>query len=552
MARSSSPHRLFDLVMLVILAGLAFGFARCLWQIPQQHDSLPPSVIMIGIGFGIWFAVWRGARTKRTGPVCAECGRRFDPHGQLVNSNLCARCRQASLPRAQSGREQRVTWLGIVFGLTILMAVFGVPFWNPLVARFGGFSWALYPLLALGATLGLLVAIFLVLLTVNVVRNWRMRFEKPTLALARKSAGDEGTIARTGPVTIWWSGPTDPVPMVTEQMEIVRQRFERLVDEPVEAPPLRVLVFDKRRAFVAYHRNTVADRSLFDCLYAGRPVYSLSLSTEPARLRLADPSKSMRTGLVLYLLESFKGYHPAYWLQSGISSHLSTDQGADAREHLKRRMKVSLANGAALRAAELTSKLTPLRTREQLGSLVDHSSFARVMQRRGQSWSVIEYLAGAEAPAERLGRFRSFLSDLSRATSQEETFARHFGHGFDTLVEEWQAWVKQKALGSDAVPPSDIRTAIMEMLVPAIRDRSKKAQDRIQAMRSMGATGYALGADTLIDGLREGDDRFTETATWALESISGLAYGSDPARWSEWWASRDPKVISEFEFAEIR
>jgi hypothetical protein len=338
--------------------------------------------------------------------------------------------------------------------------------------------------------------------------------------------------------------------MLTEQMETVRQRFERLVDEPVETPPLRALVFDKRRAFAAFHRNAVADRSLFDCLYAGGPVYSITLSTEPARLRLADSSRSFRTGLVLYFLESFKGFHPAYWLQSGISSLLSADPGTDAREHLNRRMKAALANGCTLNADEFTTQLTPSRAREQMGALVDHSAFVRVFQLRGQSWSVIEYLEGSSAPAERIGRFRSFLSDLHKADSQEETFARNFGHGFDALLEEWQAWVEQQDLGSDAVPPSDIRSAIIEMLVPAIRDRSKKAQDRIQAMRSLGATGYVLGADTLIEVLREADDRFTETATWALESISGLAYGSDPSRWSEWWANRDPKVISEFEFAE--
>jgi hypothetical protein len=104
-------------------------------------------------------------------------------------------------------------------------------------------------------------------------------------------------------------------------------------------------------------------------------------------------------------------------------------------------------------------------------------------------------------------------------------------------------------LGADPVPPPEIRTAIIEKLVPAISDRSKNAQDRIQAMRSMGATGYVLGADTLIDVLREGDDRFTETATWSLEAISGLALGNDAARWSHCWAERNPKEVSASEFA---
>ena len=101
MARGNTKFRLFDLLMWVILAGLVFSFLRCLSQIPQQHDSLNPSVIVTGLGFGIWYVVWSRARTKRSGPFCAECGKPFYPHGQLANSTLCWRCRAETLPRAR-------------------------------------------------------------------------------------------------------------------------------------------------------------------------------------------------------------------------------------------------------------------------------------------------------------------------------------------------------------------------------------------------------------------------------------------------------------------
>ncbi len=68
-------------------------------------------------------------------------------------------------------------------------------------------------------------------------------------------------------------------------------------------------------------------------------------------------------------------------------------------------------------------------------------------------------------------------------------------------------------------------------------------------MRALGGAGYVLGADALVEMLRERDDRFTNAATWALESISGFAWGSDADRWSEWLAGRDPKAVSAFEFA---
>jgi hypothetical protein len=550
MPRTRPQFRLFDLLMWVVLCALILGFARAIWQIPQQTDSFGGSAIFVCIAFGIWFVLWSTVRARRTGPICQECGRRFWADGQLANSTLCARCRPASLPRVQARREQLVGWLALLFSITIVTALIGLPFWNALVAKVGPFSWILYPLLALGAALSFLAAVIAVLAVIFIIRNWRLRFEKPTLALARKSARDEGTIARTGPLTIWWSGPTDPVPLVTEQMETVRRRFEHLIDEPVDTPPLRLLIFSERRAFAAYHRNIVSEKGIYDCLYVPRPTRALTLSTEVPRFRMVDPARSLRSGFVLYLLETYKGFAPSPWLQSGISTLLASDSGGDAREQINRRMKVAIASGANLNAAQFFSNPSALQMREQMGPLVDHSPFARVWQFKGQSCSVLEYLAGSDSPPDRLGRFRSLLSDLKPTGSQEAVFERHFGHGFAALLEQWQSWVLEQGPGNDPIPPPEVRAAIIDRLVPAIVDRSKKAHDRIVAMRSLGSAGYVVGAGTLIDVLREGDDRFTQTATWALESISGLAWGADPDRWSDWWSTRDPQALGALELTE--
>jgi len=542
MARSRPQFRLFDLVMWVILAGIVFAFVRQLMQIPYRRDGDSDGpVIFVCVLFGIWFAVWRLVRAKWTGPVCQECGRRFLAEGILANSTLCARCRPASLPPAQSRREQTGSWLAVLFAMTIVMGLIGLPFWNSLVARLGGFAWLVYPLLAFGATLGLLVALVLALAVTALVRNGRMRYEKPALAWARKCARQEGTIERSGPLTIWWCGPHDPVPMVLEQMGIARTRFEHLVDEPVVAPPLRVLVFDARTGFVAYHRNLLADMSQLDCAYSGIPARSVSLSAEVTRLRLHDPARSIRSSFALYLLETYKGFLPPLWLQFGIGCAVSFDPRGDARAQLNRRMKVSLAKGTTISAADLFAPKSGQVVVKLLRTQANHDSFVKLTQLRGQSWSMLEYLAGAGAPPDRLGRFRSFLAELTARSSQQGLFQHHFGHGFDALLEEWRAWVDQQGICADPTPPPEIRTAILDRLVPAIRDRSKKAQDRIQAMRALGSAGYVLGSDALIEVLQERDERLAPTATWALESISGLGWGSDTDRWSEWWSSRDPQ-----------
>ena len=223
----------------------------------------------------------------------------------------------------------------------------------------------------------------------------------------------------------------------------------------------------------------------------------------------------------------------------GLCGALAYDPGGEARRQLNRKMKVSLANETALTTGELFQQISNRTLLKQLCAQGDHASFARLAQFRGQCWSVVEYLAGSGASPDRLGRFRSFLSELKATGSQEAVFARHFGNGFDVLLQEWRSWVQQQGLGTDSIPPPEIRTAILEKLLPVIRDRSKKAQDRIQAMRALGGAGYVLGADALIDVLREGDDRLRPTAAWALESISGLNWGNDPDRWDEWWSGRE-------------
>jgi hypothetical protein len=551
MPRSRTQFRLFDLVMWVILAALFFGFFRQIGWMQGRNEGSHGSVVLLGIGFGLWFAVRSTVRAKRSGTVCHECGRRFLAQRQLADSTICPRCRPATLPRVQVRRERTSAFLTTFFFVTCLAALAGLPLWNTVAGQFGGFVWIIYPLLALGATLGFLAAVILVIAVVTIVRNVRMRYEKPSLALARKCSSQEGTIERIAPVTIWWCGAVNPVAMVMEQMGIIRTRFEHLIDESVETPRLRLLVFDTRKAFLAYHRNMVPGRAEIDCLYAGRPVRSITLAMEATRFRVHDHVRAIRAGFVLYFLECYKGFLPPTWLQMGVGGVLATDQAGDARAQLIRRMKVSLANRTALSAAELFQQRRAREVFKQLNAQSEHDPFARFTQFRGQSWSVVEYLAGRDAPPDRLGRFRSFLSDLKATGSQEAVFEHHFGHGFEALLEQWRAWVLEQSAGDDPMPPPEIRTTILDQLVPAIRDPAKKAQDRIQAMRSLGGAGYVLGAHSLIDVLREGDERFIPTAAWALEAISGQPFGSDAQRWAQWWSGRDPSAVTEFELAEL-
>ena len=180
MPRTRVQFRLFDLVMWVSRSAV-LGFARELTRMPRPESLLPLPIILLGLAFGVWYMIWTTVRAKRAGPVCEQCGRRFNPRGQPANTTLCPQCRYRSLPRGQARRQQLVGWLIILIGLTFLMALICLPFWNPLVARVGLLSWILYPLLNFGATLSLLLAVFAVMAIFIVIRNWRLRFDKPAL-----------------------------------------------------------------------------------------------------------------------------------------------------------------------------------------------------------------------------------------------------------------------------------------------------------------------------------------------------------------------------------
>ena len=73
--------------------------------------------------------------------------------------------------------------------------------------------------------------------------------EEGTWSLARRCAGEDGTVVRDGPLTIWYSGPEDPVPMLREEIAAVHRRFETLLGETdIVDPPIRVIGFHDRDA----------------------------------------------------------------------------------------------------------------------------------------------------------------------------------------------------------------------------------------------------------------------------------------------------------------
>jgi hypothetical protein len=51
----------------------------------------------------------------------------------------------------------------------------------------------------------------------------------------------------------------------------------------------------------------------------------------------------------------------------------------------------------------------------------------------------------------------------------------------------------------------------------------------------MGRAGYVVGAEALIELLREDGEIPRAEIIWSLEAISGLNHGHDIKRWTQWW-----------------
>jgi hypothetical protein len=391
--------------------------------------------------------------------------------------------------------------------------------------------------------MGLLAAIGAFFVARNVVRFViRVRFfrrllsEPATLAMARKYAGEEGTMVKNGPLTFWYSGPADPVPMFLEQAEVTRVRFEALLGAPrADQPPLRILCFHQRGAFEKhlgpyFSGIDFADLSGF---YFYRPCAMCVLCTAESTWRISDPPSTARSLYAHALGERVYGSFPAPWLQAGINKALAAAGKWAGLARLNRKMIASLGRGNAW--SDVLFRMPGRTVVKMFRRSNDPKAYQKSQQFTEQSWSIVEYLGGEQAPEARKSAFRAFFKDKRSKGRQEEGFFQYFGFGFGSLLDVWREWVLDQGVGAYEPPPPQIRDALLNRVLPLANDRQAKRWDRIRAVRQWGNAGFALGADAVIDLLREPGEVPKEEVVWALAMVSGMAWDHEPDRWQAWW-----------------
>jgi hypothetical protein len=479
--------------------------------------------------------LWNIRSATRMEQSCEICGRRFMAPAEPAENAACPRCRRLSPRLARFRKLQTQFWAFVLRMIAVAWVISAVFYAVNLVTETGWSYWIFVPLVTLVGAVWWLTVFFLPIVLATSARRQGLKYERYTLSLARKTAGTAGATFQSGPITIWASGPSDSVPMLREQLEVVRGRFSSLIGRQIEPrAPLRVYCFDKRDSLELYHRQLSLATGNLGGGYVPAPVRLITLSIEGIVARLIEPERWVRYLSSFYWLELDEGFLPPFWLREAVA-HVLAASGEDADfDRLNRRMLGSLRSGNALDAAALFQVQEKALVKPGR-SWADHASFTKLSQWSPQSWSLGEYLFGARSTQARRCQAVAFLKDLKSSDRQQDVFMRHFGYTYERLLEDWRSWVLEQENGSHRPPSSRIRDALVHQIIPTIRSSQTNVSERIHAVRIMGAEGYALGADALIELLRTGGAIPREDLVWALEAISGLMLGNNADAWKTWW-----------------
>lgn len=269
--------------------------------------------------------------------------------------------------------------------------------------------------------------------------------EQNTMALARRLAGEPGTLVHEGPTTIWYSGSEDPLAIIREQIAKARQRFETLIGERnLAAPRFRILAFHDRAAYTQLVRMIGPVWSNIDHrrVVMPPPWSLLCLRTDEPE---GWPTVVASVALLAFIEQSRQAATPP-WVVAGLLRDLQAEARGDDSTQLNQRMIEAISSGAAW-SAELfsLSDTEPFEFQDPPVSPKDERKKRRVELFEDQAWSILEYLLCESSPAPRKTAFQALLTDESPDALSEESLVRHLGVGYSALLEGWRVWVVEQA-----------------------------------------------------------------------------------------------------------
>lgn len=475
------------------------------------------SIAMFSTGFIAWAVIW------------GVVGRRRRQRESWDAPVVPARTKLPATIQAwlHPGR----TWLQLLLVTTI----FAVP-WAWINADWMRDSWGVSYWGAFAIAFAIMLVGFPALLILGATA-WRKAFWRTKGILERnvkRAAGVAGMPGRRvefGPVTAVFFGPSQFELTVQQEYEAVRRRFSDMVGEPVEPhDPVLILVFERPEMFDTYFNGHMPMGGVY-WAFRGRQII---ICEQRSLERLTEPRRVLRYLFGNYFCEQYKGFVIEPWLQMVVSQLAATGSEPDVLRRNHRSIRV-------WQQCDPTSAEPGLLTmpqRHALHVLLDTNrpeGFRRSACYACQMTSLAVFLAGPSA-GERRERFQRFFRDLKRGERTEQAFVRHFGYGFDRLMQDWHAWALTQEVQPYDPPPPIVRRHIQQHLAPLIADESAPPAERGEAIRHVGGVAYLTGAYVLIDLLRPGTAHpLRDDVVWALERISGESHGEHVAAWQEWW-----------------
>jgi hypothetical protein len=540
--KSARRVHLSDLVAVILICGvLAAMFASRRRFIESQ-----PYVFCIAV----IFAVWQIARSRRSPLICDECGQRFYPSkavdpsvipAEPAGPRTCPSCSGRQLRGDQADQEQSKAMRSAVLWLAILLIMGTIS--GVMIAR-NTFTSAFWSVLTVSLLPALVVAALLWWLTRSLIRTRTLQAllsEEGTLAGARRCAGEEGAVAHEGSTMIWHSGPDDPLPMLREEISAAHHRVKTLLGVTgIPDPPVRILCFHDFTGLLKFYETYFRGVDLTTQLgiFLKRPWNIAAFCSGIVPGRLDDSRASAGSLYDQVLLEQVYRSHVAPWVQFAVPKAVAACERPADLVRLNRRMIAALSGGLAW-SEELFS-ISQSRLSKFFPRGKDPHDTLRGEQFGEQAWSVFEHLCGRQAPEARKADFQAFLKDQRSTTHQEESFFQHFGFGFGSLLDTWRQWVLDQGIGAHEPPTSNVRDALINRLLPVIQDRGAPRPNRIQAIRDWRKAGFVLGADALIELLRQPGDIPKQELIWSLRIVSGKAWDDAPDQWQAWWDELAP------------
>jgi Zn finger protein HypA/HybF involved in hydrogenase expression len=534
----------------VVVALIALLLAVCLLAIfavaldplreLRSFDRRPLAAIGIAAASGLlaasavaWLVATRRRSVRPGARTCQECGTLIPAKPPALT--ICPNCRSRRLTENQMKEAQTKSnrFIVVFLGILAAFAIAGIVVFIPSASKIGIGPMSL--VVAPTAFVVLFLAWKLIPILINSRRLGGILGEQAALAKARACSGLDGTVSRVGPATVWYSGPDDPLPIVQDEIVASHRRLEDLLGETAIAEaPLTILCFHDRAALLKLYKTLFPylDLAAHPGLYLQRPWNIMALCTGDVAGRLDDARSTLGSLYCLVLLEQAFGQFTAPWLQAGITASLAARRNRGDLYGLNRRILAALSMGIDWSESLFTASAN------QVGKLLlrtkDQQSVRKFELFNEQAWSIVEYLAGEQATESQKTAFRAFVKDKRPRARQEQAFFQHFGFGFGSLLESWRQWVQSQGYGYGEPPSPRIEDALLNRLLPVIRDPQALRADRIQAIREWRKAGAPIGADALIDLLRHPGDIPKDEITWALAGVSGMAWGDEPDRWQAW------------------